>query len=254
MKSPAEVAVESVERASEILLEMFGKVEVEPKRERDFVTEADRKSERAIVEVIKAHFPEHLIITEEAGSTGKESEWTWHVDPLDGTHNFAHGLPEFGVSVAVEYRRELVAGAVKLPLLGKTYVAEKGGGAYCNGERIKVSERPIQESLVGTGVPSFKTDLFRKYLDFLDATYEVVLDVRKTGSAVLDLVFVAEGIFDACWEMSVKSWDVAAGALIVKEAGGKVSDFEGKEDYLRNGNVLAGNSLVHAFLLESCLK
>ena len=252
MNKVIQVAVESAERASEVLMEYYERAEylkAKKKKGKDFVTQADKESERVIIETIRKNFPTHLIVSEEKGVISG-SAWKWYIDPLDGTHNFMHGMPEFGISIGVEYKGELVAGVIKIPVLNKLYIAEKGSGAFCNGNRIYVQERPLEKAIVGTGVPSFKEELFAEYLKLLTETYRTVLDVRKTGSAVLDLAFTAEGILDGCWEMAVKPWDISAGVLLVKEAGGSISDFVGRDRYLLTGDIVAGTQTLHAELVK----
>ncbi|SMP14016.1 myo-inositol-1(or 4)-monophosphatase [Desulfurobacterium pacificum] len=247
-----DVALKAVEEASEILMEYFGKLsslEIEEKSKNDYVTEADKKSEMIIIKTIQGYFPQHTIIAEESG--GKEgNEWKWYIDPLDGTKNFIHGLPVFCVSIGVERGDEMVAAVIGAPALGEIYVAEKGSGAYCNDKRIKVSSRPFDEALVATGFPFRGKDLLEDYLVCFKEVFLKVSGVRRCGSAAMDLAYTAKGVFDGFWEMSLHPWDIAAGVLLVEEAGGVVSDFKGEKGYLKSGNIIGASKSAYAGLYE----
>jgi len=246
------VALEAAEKASGILMEYFGKLsalEVEQKSKNDYVTEADKKSETIIIKTIQSHFPQHTIIAEESG--GREgNEWKWYIDPLDGTKNFIHGLPVFCVSIGVERENEMVAAVIGAPALGELYVAEKGSGAYCNDRRIKVSERPFDEALVATGFPFRGKDMLEEYLVCFKDVFLKVSGVRRCGSAALDLAYTAKGVFDGFWEMSLHPWDIAAGVLLVEEAGGIVSDFKGERGYFESGNIIGASKNTYPKLYE----
>ena len=247
-----DVALKAVEEASEILMEYFGKLsslEIEEKSKNDYVTEADKKSEMIIIKTIQGYFPQHTIIAEESG--GKEgNEWKWYIDPLDGTKNFIHGLPVFCISIGVERGDEMVAAVIGAPALGEVYVAEKGSGAYCNDKRIKVSNRPFDEALVATGFPFRGKDLLEDYLVCFKEVFLKVSGVRRCGSAAMDLAYTAKGVFDGFWEMSLHPWDIAAGVLLVEEAGGVVSDFKGEKGYLKSGNIIGASKNAYDGLYE----
>lgn len=247
-----DVALKAAEEASKVLMEYFGKLsslEIEEKSKNDYVTEADKKSEMVIIKTIQGYFPQHTIIAEESG--GKEgNEWKWYIDPLDGTKNFIHGLPVFCVSIGVEREDELVAAVIGAPALGEVYVAEKGSGAYCNGKRINVSNRPFDEALVATGFPFRGKNLLDDYLVCFKEVFLKVSGVRRCGSAAMDLAYTAKGVFDGFWEMSLHPWDIAAGVLLVEEAGGVVSDFKGEKGYLESGNIIGASKNTYAGLYE----
>ncbi|WP_457754983.1 inositol monophosphatase family protein [Thermovibrio ammonificans] len=252
MEKVIDVALLAAERASEVLLDYFGRLrelKVEEKARNDFVTEADKKSEMIIIKTIQESFPQHAIVAEESGSHGSGS-WQWFIDPLDGTKNFIHGLPMFCVSIGVAYKGELIAAVVKAPLLEETFVAEKGAGAFCNGVKLKVSSRPFEEALVATGFPFRGKEMLDSYLKCFKEVFLSVSGLRRCGSAALDLAYTAKGVFDGFWEMSLHPWDIAAGVLLVEEAGGVVTDFEGGRSFLSSGNIVGASPNTHGELLK----
>lgn len=247
-----DVALKAVEEASAVLTEYYGELsslEIEEKSKNDYVTEADKKSEMIIIKTIQGYFPQHTIIAEESGGK-RGNEWRWYVDPLDGTKNFIHGLPAFCVSVGVERNGELVAAVIGAPILGEVYVAEKGAGAYCNGNLIKVSRRRFEEALVATGFPFRGKEMLEDYLVCFKEVFLKVSGIRRCGSAALDLALTAKGVFDGFWEMSLHPWDIAAGVLLVEEAGGVVSDFKGGRGYLESGNIIGASENTYRGLFE----
>jgi myo-inositol-1(or 4)-monophosphatase len=218
----------------------------ELKGEHDLVTETDRASERLIVERLHSHFPTHAIVAEEGSGQSGTSEYCWYVDPLDGTTNFAHGFPVFNVTLALERAGELIAGVIVDPTRDEVFTAERGAGAYLNQRRIRVSQAAsLDESLVGTGFPSRK-----RHLDVnVHFYYQLAMmshGVRRAGAAALDLAYVACGRLDMFWEFRLNPWDVAAGVLLVREAGGTVTDMLDAPVKLRGSHILADNGLVHA--------
>jgi myo-inositol-1(or 4)-monophosphatase len=247
MKDVLEVAVSAVAEAGELLMEHFthlSRLHVELKARNDYVTEADKKSETVIIKSIQGAFPHHTIIAEESG-LHRGDQWKWYVDPLDGTKNFIHGLPMFCVSVGVEFKGELVAGVVNAPALNLVFTAERGAGAYCNRRRLRVSEKDFEESLIATGFPFRGKASLDRYLKCFREVFLRVSGVRRCGSAALDLAYTAAGVFDGFWEMSLHSWDIAGGVLLIEEAGGVVSDFEGKKGYLESGNIIGASRQVY---------
>jgi myo-inositol-1(or 4)-monophosphatase len=228
-------------------------VETEYKGDVDLVTAADRASETLIVEKLKQTFPTHGILGEEGTRSELESEYRWYVDPLDGTTNFAHGFPFFCVSLGLEYRRpglsadedgELIAGVVYQPLHDELFVAEKGCGAYLNGRRLHVSKiAQLQEALLATGFPSHKRHA-NPNIHFYQQLTLRSHGVRRAGAAALDLAYTAAGYVDAYWEFNLNPWDTAAGVLLVREAGGTVTYFDGSPFKLASEQVLATNSLL----------
>ena len=215
----------------------------------DLVTAADRASENLIVERIRARFPEHSIVAEEGGGHKGSSDYCWYVDPLDGTTNFAHGFPMYNATLAVEHAGEMLAGAIFDPIRQEMFSAERGSGAYLNGERIHVSTvATIADSLVATGFPSRKRHE-NVNVHFYYQLAMLTHGVRRAGSAALDLAYVACGRLEAFWEFGLNPWDMAAGLLIVKEAGGACSDMDGGTAKLRGRHILADNSRVHDEIL-----
>jgi myo-inositol-1(or 4)-monophosphatase len=222
----------------------------ELKGEYDLVTEADRASERLIVERLRSHFPSHSIVAEEGGGVDASSEYRWYVDPLDGTTNFAHGYPVFNVTLALEHCGDLIAGVIFDPIRNELFSSEQGAGAWMNNRRIRVSNTSrLEESLVATGFPSYK----RHQNVNVHFYYQLAMmshGVRRTGAAALDLAYVAAGRLEAFWEFGLKPWDMAAGILIVTEAGGCCSDMRGGPVSLRGPHVLADNDHIHGQMVE----
>jgi myo-inositol-1(or 4)-monophosphatase len=256
-----EMVKECVLIGGRIILQHFGNLlasEIEEKAKNDLVTIADRESEEAIKEYIWKHFPDHDILAEESGLFERKESYRWIIDPLDGTRNYTKGLPVFAVSVAVEFNGELIAGAVYDPIKKELFWAEKGKGAFVNNERIRVSSTTnISEALIGTGFPFKAKEYIDVYLQSFREVFIAVSGVRRLGAASLDLCYTARGIFDGFWELFLSPWDVAAGALIIKEAGGIVSDVWGKDEYLRNGHIVGANPYIYSQLqkiLENSLK
>jgi myo-inositol-1(or 4)-monophosphatase len=228
-----------------------GRLEVRHKGTVDLVTDADQAAEGAIVENIRSTFPNHDILAEEGAYGARSSAYRRIIDPLDGTTNFAHGFPWFAVSVALEVDREVVLGIVYQPLTDELFVAEKGLGATHNGRRLQVSAtQRLDEALVATGFPyDRKVSLANNYDHFVNFQ-QASLACRRAGAASLDLAFTAAGCFDGYWEMKLKPWDMAAGKLLVEEAGGVVSDFSGGPFDLFGVECLASNGHIHAAMLE----
>ena len=225
--------------------------EAEPKGAGDYVTEVDRASERAIREVLEDELPDLPVVGEEGG--GREGPRHWLVDPLDGTTNFVHGFPIVGVSIALVHDGVPVVGVVHAPFLGDVWVAARGAGATVERpdgriEPIRVSAVPAERAVVSTGFPFRRKDALPRYLRAMHAGLERFEDLRRPGAAALDLAWVAAGVFDGFFELGLAPWDVAAGGLLVEEAGGVVTDWAGGPDYL-NGDILAGSPAVHAELL-----
>jgi myo-inositol-1(or 4)-monophosphatase len=246
MNSFLEPAVEIAREAGAILLSEFSRpVEISYKGEVDIVTGADKRSEQAIVAFLRKHFPGHAIVAEEGGGQETNSRYRWHVDPLDGTTNFAHGYPCFAVSIGLEEAGELVAGVIYQPVAQELFTAAKGEGAWLNGRPIHVSRiERLSTSLLATGFPSVKRAAnpnIHYYWDFTLRSH----GVRRDGSAAMDLASVACGRFEGFWEFGLHSWDTAAGVLMVREAGGRVTTFSGQDYRPGDHETLASNGLVH---------
>ena len=216
----------------------------------NLVTEVDLEAERIVVERIRSHFPDHQILAEEGGLTGADASFRWIVDPLDGTTNYAHGYRFFCVSIGLEIDRELQLGVVYDPVTEELFTTEKGQGARLNGQPIGVSPQDVLvDSLVATGFP-YDREQMQRNLDLFGRVMLKVRAIRRDGAATLDLCYVACGRFDAFCELHLSPWDVAAGKLMVEEAGGRVTDLRGKNWQMRGGEVLASNGALHPALLE----
>lgn len=218
---------------------------------RDLVTAADLASERTILEAIRARYPDHAIHAEEEGRSGREGAPIWIIDPLDGTMNFVHGLAAFAVSIALYENGVPRVGVVHLPKLGETFAARSGGGATLGGRPIRVAPtEQLSEALVATGFPYERGNPERDNAALFTHLYPQVRDLRRWGAAAMDLAYVACGRFDAFWELSLKPYDVAAGALLVAEAGGAVTDLHGGTNWLNGGSIVCGPPVLHAKLQQ----
>jgi myo-inositol-1(or 4)-monophosphatase len=246
MASYVETAAEIAREAGVLLQGYFERrVAFELKGEHDLVTEADRASEKLIVERLRAHFPGHSILAEEGGGNTGTSEFQWYVDPLDGTTNFAHGYPIYNVTLALEKAGELIAGVTLDPTRQELFTAEKGSGAFLNGKQIRVSKaKTLEESIAVTGFPSRKRHQ-NVNVHFFYQLSMMTHGVRRTGSAAVDLAWLACGRSELFWEFQLNPWDMAAGVLLVREAGGTVTDMHGSPFNLRGDNILGDNTLVH---------
>jgi len=246
LSSYLETAVEIAREASALLRDFAGRdVGFELKGQHDLVTAADRASESLIVERLRAKFPSHSIVAEEGGGHAGSSDFRWYVDPLDGTTNFAHDFPVYNVTLALEQSGELIAGVIADPTRDELFAAEKGGGAFLNGRRIQVSKvKRIEDSLAATGFPSRK----RHQNLNVHVFYQLSMlshGVRRPGAAALDLAYVACGRLDLFWEFNLHPWDMAAGVLMIREAGGLCTNMLGAPLDLRGPHVLGDNGLVH---------
>jgi myo-inositol-1(or 4)-monophosphatase len=245
-----ETGVEIAREAGSLLARFFERrVAFELKGEYDLVTEADRSSERLVVERLRSHFPTHGIVAEEGGGCEGSSEYRWYVDPLDGTTNFAHGYPVWNVTLALERAGELLAGVIYDPNRDEIFTVERGGGAFLNNRRIHVSAaRRLEDALLATGFPSRKRHLSVN-VHFYHQVGMISHGVRRGGSAALDLAYVACGRLDGFWEFGLNPWDMAAGLLLVAEAGGTCGDMKGNPAALRGSHVVADNSAIHQQLI-----
>lgn len=244
------IATLSALKAGEILRKGFGTATTFETKEgrHNLVTEWDNKAEAVIIESIKAHFPDHSFLAEESGESGEKGDGIhWIIDPLDGTVNFAHKIPMFSVSVAAAFQSDILAGVVYNPLLEELFIAEKGNGAYLNGERLKVTETAVLDSAIaGTGFPYNVHENPLCCLDHFNTFAKMGVPIRRIGSAALDLSYVAAGRFDSFWEVSLQPWDYAAGKLLIEEAGGTFTDFGGNPiSSLSEGPIIATNGILH---------
>jgi myo-inositol-1(or 4)-monophosphatase len=246
-------AIETAREAGQILLERFGrKITVTKKGDINLVTEADLASEKLIIERIRSHYPKHAILAEESGASALngESEWKWIIDPLDGTTNYAHGYPCFCVTVALEHKGEIIVGVTFDPTRDELFAAEKGNGATLNGRQIRVSEaESLSDALLVTGFPYDARERENFARHFTDFTYKS-RGIRRDGSAAIDMAYVACGRFDGFWEEGLHAWDVAAGVLLIEEAGGRVSYYDDSKFSIYKPPICANNKLIHAEMLE----
>ena len=247
MKDILSVASDAALKAGRLLRDnIHGIREITLKGDINLVTEMDMRSERAVVETLLASFPHHGIIAEEETRILSDSGYTWIIDPLDGTTNYAHGYPCFSVSIALEHEDEIVLGVVYDPMRNELFTAQKEQGAFLNGKPIKVSgTNTLIASLLATGFPYDRTVSEKNNMDFFHDLLMASQEVRRDGSAALDLCSVAAGRFDGFWELKLKPWDVAAGSLIVREAGGMVSDFSEARFSIHDDEILASNGRIH---------
>jgi len=248
-----DTAIEAAREAGEYLRQSVGRVrsiETKQGEDRNLVSEIDKTSERMIIDAIRRRFPGHAILAEESGGSGRGAEYTWIIDPLDGTTNFLHGVPIFSVTIGIEHRGEVIAGVVYDPNLDELFTAERGAGAFLNGQELHVSSSDqLITSLLVTGFPydiaSNPNHAVEHFTHFLMAAR----GIRRLGSAALDLSYVAAGRFDGFWEVYLKPWDMAAGALLVREAGGTITDFAGRPSSIHCPQVVASNCRIHSAML-----
>ena len=235
-------------KASKIIIRDFGEIEklqVSKKGPGDFVTKTDKKVEQIIIEELEKARPGFNILAEEGGTAENKSEYTWIIDPIDGTSNFIHGIPHFSISIGLEKKGELIAGMVFDPIKNEMFYAEKGRGAYLNNSRIRVSSRnKIEDSIALTGCPIIDEDNFKIFIQEHEIMLRNFNKVRNLGSAALDLAYVAAGRAEVFWHKKLNYWDIAAGIIIVKEAGGTITDYKGKEFKNTNKELLATNSRI----------
>ena len=249
------IAVNAARQAGDIIIrnmEQVDHMKITPKNGNDFFSEVDIKAEQAIINTILKAYPDHSIMAEESGSHEGSEDYVWIIDPLDGTSNYLHGFPFFAVSIALKIKNRIEHGVVYDPLRHEYFAASRGRGARLNDRRIRVSKQTqLGSSLLGTGFSGRDSVLNQKYLPTFEALVGKCAGMRRTGSAALDLAYVASGRLDGFWEFGLKPWDIAAGTLLIREAGGLVSDMHGGDDFLKEGNVVAGTPKVFKALLQA---
>jgi myo-inositol-1(or 4)-monophosphatase len=260
MQPMIHIALTAARKAGQLILgasERLDRLEVEEKGKNDFVSEVDRRAEEEIIYHIRKAHPDHAILGEEsgyhAGSKG-DSDYLWIIDPLDGTTNFLRGIPHYAISIACKYRGTLEHALIYDPNRDEAFSASRGRGAKLNDYRIRVTKRPnLDGALVGTGIPfcNHQQEQLPGYCQTLEAIAAETAGIRRAGSAALDLAYVATGRLDAFWESGLSEWDIAAGALLVQEAGGLVSDFKGGNHYLDSGDIVAGNPKCFKAVLKA---
>jgi myo-inositol-1(or 4)-monophosphatase len=250
------IAVRAARRAGSIINRAAlagGGLQVQSKRKNDFVTEVDRAAEASIIETVRKAYPEHAILGEETGEIpAAKGEFRWIIDPLDGTTNFIHAFPQYCVSNGVEHRGILAHAVVYDPLRDELFTATKGSGAFLNDRRIRVSKcQKVEDALMGTGFPYRELGRLDLYMRQLRLMMEKSAGVRRAGAAALDLAYVACGRLDGFWELGLSPWDMAAGALLIQEAGGLVSDLQGDQGFLESGDICAASPKLFPALLQS---
>jgi myo-inositol-1(or 4)-monophosphatase len=249
-------AVKAARRAGGIInhaAQNLDLLHVSRKAHSDFVSEVDSKAEDAIINILLEAYPKHSILAEESGATGdqNESEYQWIIDPLDGTTNFLHDFPQYSVSIALKHRGVLTQAVVYDPTGNELFTASRGRGAFLNDHRLRVSKRnKFSECLIGTGIPFRDLTHMNTYLAMLKDIIPRVAGIRRPGSAALDLAYVAAGRYDGFWELQLSPWDIAAGCLLITEAGGLVADLEGNDTYMESGHIIAGNPKIFGQLLQ----
>jgi len=249
------VMVNACRKASKNLIRDFGEVEklqVSIKGPGDFVTMTDKKVEKILIDELQKARSNYSILSEEIGEIKNDEEFKWIIDPIDGTSNFLHGIPHFGISVALEKNKEIICGIIFDPIKNEIFSTEKGNGSYLNNQRIRVSSRKkLEDCILFTGGPRHasknKEVTLEEYKKF---SSKVFIPIRKMGSAALDMAYVAAGRCDGCWHRDLNYWDIAAGILLVKEAGGFVTDFIGTDKYIENKTILAANSRINEAMIE----
>jgi len=233
----------------------LGQIKVSVKQQNDFVTEIDRAAEATIIQTLREVYPSHAILAEESGyseTSGGNPEFQWIIDPLDGTTNFIHGFPQYAVSIALTHKGVLTQAVVFDPNRNELFTASKGAGAFLNDKRIRVSKRTkLDEALLGTGFPYRMFDHVDAYLAIFKEMTRRCAGIRRPGAASLDLAYLAAGRIDGFWEFGLAPWDMAAGALLIQEAGGLVSDLAGESNYLKTGNIVGGTPKVFNQLLQA---
>ncbi len=247
------IAVRAARNAGDIIVRSLDNVTnlaISHKGKNDYVTEVDKKAEQEIINVISKAFPDHAFLGEESGASG-QSDHIWIIDPLDGTTNFLHGFPQFAVSIALQIRGRLDQAVVYDPLTQELFTASRGAGAMLNNRRIRVTPHAtLTGSLLGTGFPFKHQQHFPAYQDMFKALFIDSAGIRRAGAAALDLAYVAAGRLDGFWEIGLQPWDMAAGVLLIQEAGGVITDFSNSDNYMKKGNVIASNIKLHPIMYE----
>jgi myo-inositol-1(or 4)-monophosphatase len=229
-----------------------GGLDIRAKRLNDFVTRVDHAAEEAIIEIVRKAYPDHAVLAEESGASAGRAEYEWIIDPLDGTTNFIHGFPQYCVSIAIRHRDAVVHGVIYDPTKNELFTASKGRGAFLNDRRIRVSKcLRLADALVGTGFPFKEVSRIELYTAQMKKMMQSSAGLRRAGAAALDLAYVACGRLDAFWELGLSPWDMAAGALMIQEAGGLVGDLRGEPNYLESGEIAAATPKVYPGLLEA---
>lgn len=248
------IAVRAARNAGNIIMRYADRLDtlaVTSKARNDFVTDVDRMAEQEIISVLKKSYPDHGILAEETGAQGASEEFCWVIDPLDGTTNYIRGFPQFAVSIAFKQKGRLEQGVIYDPVRQELYTASRGAGAQLNNRRIRVSpKKDLEGALLGTGFPFRQQEHLDAYLEMFKALFPDTAGIRRAGAASLDLAYVAAGRLDGFWELGLSEWDMAAGVLLIKEAGGIVTNLRGGDSYLETGNIIAGTPKIHHAVLR----
>jgi myo-inositol-1(or 4)-monophosphatase len=249
------IAISAARKAGDIIIRHVGRIDrlvIKAKEHNDFVSQVDRLAEEAIIYTIRKAHPDHAILAEESGAQGSNHEFQWIIDPLDGTTNFLHGFPVFSVSIALKHRGRLEHGVIYDPMRQELFTASRGDGAQVDGKRMRVTSslKTLDGALIGTGFPFRENHNFDLYMRMFDIVTRKAAGVRRAGSAAQDLAYVAAGRLDGFWEMGLKPWDMAAGVLMIQEAGGLVGGFDGTPGLPENGDILAGGEKIYQALAE----
>ena len=249
------VMVKACRKASKIIIRDFGEIEklqVSLKGPGDFVTASDKKVEKILINELQEARPSYSILSEEIGQINNDKSFKWIIDPIDGTANFLHGIPHFAISIGLEHDGEIICGIVYDPIKDEMFVAEKGNGSYLNNQRMRVSSRSkLKDCIVFTGGPKLESKNKELALEeYKKFSSKILIPIRKLGSASLDMAYVAAGRCDGFWQRNLNYWDIAAGIILVKEAGGFVTDFEGENRYVENKTILATNSRINKEMIE----
>ena len=254
MNPTTNIAVRAARQAGSVIMRSLHRLDtlnVVEKQANDYVSDVDRNAEQAIIEIIRKAYPDHAILAEETGTHGK-GDHQWIIDPLDGTTNYLHGFPQFAVSIALMHRGRLENAVIYDPVRDEMFTAVRGGGALLNDRRLRVTEQKgLKGALLGTGIPFRDQRYIDAYLGMLKTLTRETAGIRRPGSAALDFAYVAAGRLDGFWELGLSVWDFAAGALIVQEAGGMVSDIRGGSQYLESGNVIIAGLRLHRELVAA---
>ncbi len=254
MHPTVNIAVRAARAAGDIIarnMDRIDRLKITTKKTNDFVTNVDQKAEAAIIDILQQAYPEHGILAEESGLHGEGAEYQWIIDPLDGTTNFLHGFPQFAVSIALKHKNRLETGVIYDPVSQELFTASRGEGAQLNGKKIRVSGQiGIAGSLLSTGFPYHDQSYLDTYIETMKTLMATAAGIRRPGSAALDLAWLAAGRTDGFWEFNLNAWDIAAGILIVREAGGIITDFQGNDNYLKTGDIIAASPRVFPEMLK----
>jgi len=249
------IAIRAARKAGDVISRHVDRVHeltIDTKSRNDFVTEVDRLAEKEIISILHSKFPDHGILAEESGAHNETNDYLWIIDPLDGTTNFIHGFPQFAVSIALQHKGVLEQAVVYDPISQELFSASRGQGAHLNNRRLRVTaQKTLQGALLGTGFPFRNPEHLDAYMGMFKAFMPDTAGIRRAGSAALDLAWLAAGRMDGFWEIGLNKWDIAAGVLLVREAGGLITDFSGGENFMESGNIVAGTRKLMPVMLRN---